>query len=116
VGRKYILFIAGAGVLLSETTFSMRIFVGEITVRENYLSENLNVKGLIMANYNKVMILGNLTRDVEVKCLTSGTSVGEFGIAVNRRIKKNEEWIDETTFVDVTVWGTSSRELCKVYR
>lgn len=63
-----------------------------------------------MASFNRVILLGNLTRDVEVKYLQSGTAVAEVGLAVNDRRKdaKTNQWIDETTFVDVTFWGRTA--------
>lgn len=54
---------------------------------------------------NRVVLIGNLTRDVEVRYTASGTAVAELGLAVNERVKKGEEWVDEPVFVDVTVWG-----------
>jgi len=62
-----------------------------------------------MASFNRVILLGNLTRDVEVRYLQSGTAVADIGMAVNDRRKgQNGEWIDETTFVDVTLWGRTA--------
>src|SRR5215510_1026086 len=62
-----------------------------------------------MASYNRVILLGNLTRDIEVRYLQSGTAVADIGMAVNDRRKgQNGEWIDETTFVDVTLWGRTA--------
>jgi single-strand DNA-binding protein len=63
-----------------------------------------------MASFNRVILLGNLTRDVEVKYLQSGTAVAEVGLAVNDRRKdaKTNQWIDETTFVDVNFWGRTA--------
>jgi len=59
-----------------------------------------------MASYNRVILVGNLTRDVEVKYLQSGMAVTDIGLAVNDRRKAGDgEWVDETTFVDVTLWG-----------
>src|ERR1044072_842442 len=60
-----------------------------------------------MASYNRVVLLGNLTRDPEVKYLSSGTGVTEIGLAVNRTWfdQKTNERKEETTFVDVTLWG-----------
>jgi len=59
-----------------------------------------------MASFNRVILVGNLTRDVEVKYLQSGTAVTDIGIAVNDRRKNQQgEWIEETTFVDVTLWA-----------
>jgi len=62
-----------------------------------------------MASFNRVILLGNLTRDVEVKYLQSGMAVADVGIAVNDRRKgQNGEWIEETTFVEVTMWGRTA--------
>ena len=62
-----------------------------------------------MASYNRVVLVGNLTRDVELKYLQSGTAVTDIGLAINDR-RKNQagEWVDETTFVDVTLWGRTA--------
>ena len=59
-----------------------------------------------MASYNRVILVGNLTRDPELRYIPSGTAVTEIGLAVNDRRKgPNGEWIEETTFVDVTLWA-----------
>jgi len=61
-----------------------------------------------MASYNRVVLVGNLTRDPELRYIPSGTAVSEIGLAVNDRVKKNNEWVDETTFVDVTLWARTA--------
>ena len=61
-----------------------------------------------MASYNRVILVGNLTRDVDLKHLNSGTAVGQLGLAVNDKVKKGDEWVDEVTFVDVTLWGRTA--------
>ena len=67
-----------------------------------------------MANLNKVMLIGNLTRDPEVRYTPKGTAVGDLGLAVNRRVPDgNGNWTDETTFVDITVWGTNAENAQK---
>jgi single-strand DNA-binding protein len=67
-----------------------------------------------MANLNKVMLLGNLTRDPEVRYTPKGTAVGDLGLAVNRRVADgNGNWTDEVTFVDVTVWGSNAENAQK---
>lgn len=67
-----------------------------------------------MANLNKVMLMGNLTRDPEVRYTPKGTAVGDLGVAVNRRVSDgNGNWTDETTFVDVTVWGSNAENAQK---
>jgi single-strand DNA-binding protein len=59
-----------------------------------------------MASYNKVMLMGNLTRDPEVKYTPKGTAVAEIGLAVNRNWTTDSgEKREEVTFVDVTLWG-----------
>ena len=59
-----------------------------------------------MANVNKVMLLGNITRDLEVRYTPKGTAVCDLGMAVNRiRNGDNGERIEEVTYVDVTLWG-----------
>jgi len=62
-----------------------------------------------MASFNRVILLGNLTRDPELRYIPSGTAVTEIGLAVNdRRKNANGEWVDETTFVDVTLWARTA--------
>ena len=58
-----------------------------------------------MASFNRVILMGNLTRDPELRYTPSGTAVTELGLAVNdRRKNANGEWVEEATFVDVTLW------------
>lgn len=62
-----------------------------------------------MASYNKVILMGNLTRDVELKHIPSGQAVANIGLAVNRRFKTKEgENREETTFVDCEAWGRTA--------
>jgi single-strand DNA-binding protein len=60
-----------------------------------------------MSSFNKVILLGNLTRDPQVRYTPGGTAVAELGLAVNRTWfdQKTNSRRDETTFVDVTLWG-----------
>lgn len=68
-----------------------------------------------MASLNKVFLLGNLTRDPDLRALPSGSAVCEFGIAVNRRYTAaNGQEVEEPCFVDIVVWGRSA-ESCKQY-
>jgi single-strand DNA-binding protein len=57
-----------------------------------------------MANGNTITIVGNATRDPELRYLTSGTALANFGVAVNRRYQKNGEWEEEVSFFDVVCW------------
>lgn len=62
-----------------------------------------------MASYNRVILMGNVTRDIQLRYTPGGTPVTEVGMAVNdRRKNQNGEWVDETTFVDVTFWGRTA--------
>lgn len=63
-----------------------------------------------MASFNKVILVGNLTRDPEVRYTTGGTAVTDVGLAVNRvwTDRSSNERKEETTFVDVTLWGRTA--------
>ena len=62
-----------------------------------------------MASFNRVILLGNLTRDIELRHLPSGMAVADVGLAVNDRRKNNNgEWVNETSFIDVTLWGRTA--------
>lgn len=61
-----------------------------------------------MASFNRVILVGNLTRDVEIRYTPSQLAVTEIGLAVNDRVKKQGEWVDEATFVDITLFGRTA--------
>lgn len=62
-----------------------------------------------MASFNRVILLGNLTRDPEIRYTPNGTPVMDIGLAVNeRRRNPNGEWVDEPVFVEVTLWGRTA--------
>jgi single-strand DNA-binding protein len=60
-----------------------------------------------MASFNRVILMGNLTRDPQVRYVTAGSAVAEIGLAVNRTWfdKATQQKKEEVTFVDVTLWG-----------
>ena len=58
-----------------------------------------------MASFNKVILLGNLTRDPELRYLPSGTPVSTFGLAVNRRYNQGDERKEEVCFVDIVAFS-----------
>jgi single-strand DNA-binding protein len=58
-----------------------------------------------MASLNKVLLLGNLVRDPEVRYTASGTPVSTFSLAVNRRVRQGDDWRDEVCFIDVVTFG-----------
>jgi single-strand DNA-binding protein len=62
-----------------------------------------------MPSFNRVILMGNLTRDIELRYLPSQMAVADVTLAVNdRRKNANGEWIEEVSFVDVTVWGRTA--------
>lgn len=68
-----------------------------------------------MPSYNRIMLMGNLTRDPELRFIPSGQPVCEFGMAINRFWNTpNGERREETCFVDITVWGKQG-ERCAEY-
>jgi len=66
-----------------------------------------------MANINKVLLMGNLTRDPELRYTPGGAGVAAFGIAVNRkwRDSKTNEQREEVTFVDLEAWGKTAENI-----
>ncbi|MHC4840570.1 MAG: single-stranded DNA-binding protein [Planctomycetota bacterium] len=62
-----------------------------------------------MASFNKVIVMGNLTRDPEVRTIPSGQSVCDITLAVNEKFKDKEN----VTFVDITVWGKQAETLAR---
>lgn len=59
-----------------------------------------------MASFNKIILMGNLTRDCETRFAGNGTAIVKFGLAVNRRYQDGEgNWKEQPTFVDVTIFG-----------
>ena len=66
-----------------------------------------------MANMdiNHVTEIGRLTRDAEVDYTPGGMAVGKLSIAVNRRVKKGQEWVDEANYFDVSVFGKQAKNL-----
>ena len=58
--------------------------------------------------FNKVVLVGNLTRDIEMRYAPSGTAIASSGIAVTRKITVNGEKRDETCFIDITFWGRTA--------
>ena len=67
-----------------------------------------------MADVNHVILIGRLTRDAELKYTSGGQPVCKFGLAINRRKKQGDQWVDEANFFDVVLWGRLA-ELLKEY-
>lgn len=67
-----------------------------------------------MANLNKVFLIGNLTRDPELRYTPGGTAVANLGLAVNRRFKDSSgELKEEACFLTVTVWDKQAEACCQ---
>ena len=67
-----------------------------------------------MASFNKVMLMGNLTRDPVLSFLDNGDAVVNFGLAINRKFKQGDEWKDDVCFVEITAWRKQA-ENCDKY-
>lgn len=70
-----------------------------------------------MASYNKVILMGNLTRKPDMRYTQNGTAICKFGLAVNRRFKDSAsgEWREEPTFVDITMFGKRGEAFAKYH-
>ncbi|MDR3130586.1 MAG: single-stranded DNA-binding protein [Treponema sp.] len=64
-----------------------------------------------MADINHVVLVGRLTRDAELKYTPGGQAVCKFSIAINRRRKSGEQWVDEANFFDIVLWGRQGEAL-----
>ena len=64
-----------------------------------------------MADMNKWIGIGRLTRDAEMKYTSGGMAICKFSIAVNARVKQGESWADEASFFDVTVFGKAAEAI-----
>lgn len=66
-----------------------------------------------MASLNKVLLMGNLTKDPELRYTPGGSAVTDFGLAINRTYTSNGEKKEETCFVDINVWGKQAESVSK---
>ncbi len=64
-----------------------------------------------MADVNHVILIGRLTRDAELKYTAGGMAVCKFSLAVNRRVKRNDQWTEEGNFFDVVLWGRAGEAI-----
>lgn len=71
-----------------------------------------------MASFNKVILMGNLTRDPELRYTPNNVAVCKIGLAVNRRFKDSNsgEWREEATFIDVTIFGKRGEAFEKFHK
>jgi single-strand DNA-binding protein len=74
-----------------------------------------NMKGKNMHSMNQVFLMGNLTRDPEMRTIPSGTTVTDMGLAVSDHYKdKDGKLVERTTFADIVAWGRQA-ETCANY-
>jgi single-strand DNA-binding protein len=66
-----------------------------------------------MANLNKVLLIGNLTRDVEMRATQGGVQIAKMGMAINRKFTQNGQSRETTCFVDLTAFGRQAEVLAK---
>jgi single-strand DNA-binding protein len=64
-----------------------------------------------MADINHVVLVGRLTRDAELKYTAGGQAVCKFSVAVNRRRKSGDQWVDEANFFDIVLWGRQGESI-----
>ncbi len=64
-----------------------------------------------MADVNSVILIGRLTRDAELKYTSGSVAVCKFAIAVNKRRKQGDQWVEEANFFDIVLWGKMGETL-----
>lgn len=69
-----------------------------------------------MANFNKVILMGNLTRDIELRHTQGGMAIAKFGMAINRKTRSQGEAKETTCFVDCTAFDKSAELLSQYVR
>lgn len=62
-------------------------------------------------SFNQVTLVGNLTKDPDLRQTPSGQNVVSFSLALNRSYKANDEWVETTDYVDVTAWGNLAEKI-----
>ncbi len=67
-----------------------------------------------MASYNRVILIGNVTRNPELRYISKGSAVTDLGLAVNDRVKNAAgQWVEQANFIDVTLWGRTAEIACE---
>ena len=70
-----------------------------------------------MSSFNKVIIMGRLTRDLDLRTTNDGNSMVELGIAINeRRLGTNGQWVDCIQFVDITFWNRKAEIIAEYFK
>lgn len=66
-------------------------------------------------NINTVVLAGRLTRDVDLRSTQGGVGIANIGLAINRRTKRQGEWVDEPVFVDVKLFGKRAEAFARFH-
>ena len=66
-------------------------------------------------NINNVVLAGRLTRDVDIHFSKSGTAIASIGLAISRRTKRGDEWVEEPIYVDVKMFGKRGEAFAKFH-
>jgi single-strand DNA-binding protein len=61
-----------------------------------------------MSSFNNVVVVGNLTRDPDTKTTAGGMAITELSLAINDRVKKGDDYVEEVSYFDVTVFGRTA--------
>jgi len=64
-------------------------------------------------NLNQIVLAGNLTRDPELRYSQAGNPVLKLGMAVNNRMKKGDEWVDDPCYIDITLFGKTAEYIAE---
>jgi single-strand DNA-binding protein len=64
-----------------------------------------------MSDVNHVVLIGRLTRDAELKYSSGGAAICRFSLAINRRKKQGDDWVDEANFFDIVLFGKSGESI-----
>jgi len=63
------------------------------------------------ADINSVILIGNLTRDIDIAYTSAGMAIGTISIASNKKVKRQDNWVDEVSYFDVTIFGKMAEGL-----
>lgn len=67
-------------------------------------------------SYNRVILMGNITRDIELRAIPSGTSIAQIGLAVNRKwTDKDGVRQEEVTYIDCEAWGKTAENIARFF-
>lgn len=83
------------------------------TERPQFLRPHAKGVNTMATDINNVVLVGRLVRDGELRYSANGNAICNFSIAVNRRVKKGDQWSDEASFLDLALFGKTAESLNK---